>query len=83
MVTQSTPFSALLQQLISTTTIDTSSKGKRKASTAASRFFISDTPVVSSDDKETADAFCKLVEQQSDGIGTKTLTRLSATRILT
>ncbi|KAI8338865.1 hypothetical protein BC941DRAFT_261622 [Chlamydoabsidia padenii] len=62
-----TPFSALLHQLLSTTSVDTSSKGKRKANSAASRFFSAETPVISTTttNQDTVDAFCKLIEQQS------------------
>ncbi|KAI8086190.1 Sec63 Brl domain-containing protein [Halteromyces radiatus] len=67
MVAQPTPFSALLHQLLSTSTNAVSSKGKGKASSLGSRFFSLDTPVPSSttDSQATVEAFCKLIDQQS------------------
>jgi hypothetical protein len=79
MVAQTIPFSALLQQLQSTTSLDSAAKGKRKATTAASRFFSAETPVVTTStvSQDTVDAFCKLLEQQETPADSEKGTRKS------
>lgn len=79
MVAQTIPFSALLQQLQSTTSLASAAKGKSKATTAASRFFSAETPVVapSTANQDIADAFCKLIEQQEIPADSETGTRKS------
>jgi hypothetical protein len=70
MVTTTTPFSSVLQQLLASTSTKTSSKGKGKARSQPSNNFLSSPSIshdnVNKDWSESVKAFCDLVEKYKD-----------------